>query len=88
MKKTLTGTPPDVYSPSMKLETPPRASKIPPRQCLRCGHTWYPRFDKLPGTCANTECRSPYWNRPRTRKATMVSLRKVQAVLKSSSKSR
>lgn len=34
-----------------------------PRLCLRCGHTWL--SDKIPQTCPNPDCRSPYWNKPR-----------------------
>ena len=34
--------------------------------CLRCGHSWLRRsLAKLPGTCPNPMCCSPYWNRPR-----------------------
>ena len=33
------------------------------RTCLRCGHLW--QTDGQPKTCAG--CRSPYWNRERTR---------------------
>lgn len=33
-------------------------------KCGRCGHDWTPKV-KAPKVCAN--CRSPYWNRERTR---------------------
>ena len=39
--------------------------KLPVLECLRCGHTWYPRTPDLPKNCSNKRCRSPYWNRPR-----------------------
>lgn len=36
------------------------------RLCLRCGHTWsWFVGGKLPQTCPNPKCRSPYWNKPR-----------------------
>jgi hypothetical protein len=37
-------------------------------RCERCGYEWLPRFgDKQapPTVCANLECKSPYWNKPR-----------------------
>ena len=33
--------------------------------CNRGGHIWYSTKD--PKTCANTECKSPYWNKLRVR---------------------
>ena len=39
-------------------------------KCLRCGHSWRPREDKLPTVCPNTKCKSPYWNKPRQTKKT------------------
>lgn len=39
--------------------------KLPILECLRCGHTWRPRTDKLPAVCPNPKCKSPYWNKPR-----------------------
>jgi predicted Zn-ribbon and HTH transcriptional regulator len=33
--------------------------------CERCGHTWILRDGKLPKTCPNLKCKSPYWNLPR-----------------------
>lgn len=33
--------------------------------CIRCGWSWFRRSDKLPKVCPR--CKSPYWNRPRTR---------------------
>ena len=34
-------------------------------QCERCGYQWHTSTDRIPGTCANPKCRSPYWDRPR-----------------------
>jgi len=36
--------------------------------CLRCGHNWRPKSDKLPKVCPNPKCKSPYWNKPRKEK--------------------
>ncbi len=38
-------------------------------RCERCGYEWLPRYqDSAPPTvCANLQCKSPYWNRPRQR---------------------
>lgn len=37
--------------------------------CHRCGHIWVRRnLDRLPATCPNQKCKSPYWNRPRRAK--------------------
>ncbi len=41
-------------------------------KCERCDHDWIPRKpwkegDKLPTVCP--KCKSPYWNRPRKKKA-------------------
>jgi ribosomal protein L37E len=38
-------------------------------RCLRCGHRWFPRSPKQPAHCPNPRCNSPYWNRPRKKKA-------------------
>jgi len=40
---------------------------MPTLKCLRCGHKWHPRTDKLPAVCPNLKCKSPYWNKPRRR---------------------
>lgn len=40
---------------------------LPRFTCTRCGHTWVPRSDAVPGRCPNKKCNSPYWNKPRTR---------------------
>lgn len=28
--------------------------------CLRCGHKWHPKQEKVPVRCAF--CKTPYWN--------------------------
>lgn len=39
--------------------------------CLRCGHEWYAKDpSKLPKVCPNPKCKSPYWDRERTKKKT------------------
>jgi hypothetical protein len=32
-------------------------------KCNRCENIWYSQ--KIPKTCANVKCRSPYWNKIR-----------------------
>jgi len=32
-------------------------------RCLRCGHEWPSRLERLPKQCP--KCRSPYWNKPK-----------------------
>lgn len=39
--------------------------EIEVQTCLRCGHSWKPESTRLPKTCSNPKCRSPYWNKPR-----------------------
>lgn len=39
---------------------------LPKLRCIRCGHTWPPRTEKLPRVCP--KCKSPYWDRPRVLK--------------------
>jgi len=40
--------------------------------CYRCDNRWYPRIIdgkvKIPDTCPNKDCRSPYWRTPRKKK--------------------
>jgi len=40
--------------------------------CFRCNNRWYPRIIdgkvKIPDTCPNKDCRSPYWHTPRKKK--------------------
>ena len=45
----------------------PKCGRVPiVRRCYRCGYEWTPRrFDVLGSACPS--CRSPYWNRTRTR---------------------
>lgn len=40
--------------------------------CLRCGCSFYAQSEKLPKTCPNKACRSPYWNKPRTKGLTSM----------------
>ena len=35
--------------------------------CNRCHHKWTSK-KQWPNSCANTTCRSPYWNKPRVMK--------------------
>jgi hypothetical protein len=35
-------------------------------ECGRCGHLWTSQVES-PATCAQRDCRSPYWNKPRVR---------------------
>jgi len=35
--------------------------RITKLRCLRCGHEWFPRSEKLPDVCG--KCKSPYWNK-------------------------
>jgi predicted amidophosphoribosyltransferase len=37
-------------------------------KCERCGYEWIPRSNTLPKVCPNRKCKSPYWDRERTRK--------------------
>ena len=34
---------------------------ITKKDCIRCGHTWYPRSQNKPIICP--KCKSPYWNK-------------------------
>jgi len=36
-------------------------------KCKRCGHEWVARVEH-PKVCANKECKSPYWDKPRKHK--------------------
>ena len=40
---------------------------MPTLSCFRCNHNWIPRAARLPKSCPR--CHSPYWDRPRMRKA-------------------
>ena len=46
------------------------AAYISGHQCERCGHTWAPRFTKMPKLCP--KCGSAYWDTPRVREAKKV----------------
>lgn len=35
-------------------------------QCKRCTHEWFPKRTTKPKVCP--KCKSPYWNRERTKK--------------------
>lgn len=54
-----------------KKKRPKDAVEVQQLTCMRCGYSWYPRVIsgrvEIPDTCANKECRSPYWNKPRQR---------------------
>jgi predicted Zn-ribbon and HTH transcriptional regulator len=32
-------------------------------KCERCGHTWYPKSEKIPTVCP--KCKNPYWDKPK-----------------------
>lgn len=36
---------------------------ITENHCLRCGHVWFPRSEKIPINCPR--CHSPSWNKER-----------------------
>lgn len=42
-----------------------KREEIIKQTCLRCGYKWFPKNLKLPKTCPNRKCRSPYWMKPR-----------------------
>jgi hypothetical protein len=44
--------------------------KVKQLECNRCHYQWYPRINReckivIPSVCANTKCKSPYWNKER-----------------------
>ena len=41
--------------------------KLKGYKCDRCKHEWFPRskIDELPTICP--KCKSPYWNKPRSK---------------------
>lgn len=53
--------------------------KVTVYKCERCEHEWIPRdalSEKVPGdpkglpkVCPNPKCKSPYWAKPRAKKA-------------------
>ena len=48
---------------------PKKALEVKQLTCLRCGYRWHPRIIdgkvKIPETCPNKNCRSPYWQTSR-----------------------
>ena len=46
-----------------------KALEVEQLRCERCSYAWYPRIIdgkiKIPDTCPNKNCRSPYWQTPR-----------------------
>lgn len=36
-------------------------------KCLRCGHEWPSRLERLPEVCP--KCNSPYWNKPKVKQS-------------------
>jgi len=45
-------------------------------ECKRCGHKWRPRQDEPPTVCPNPKCKSPYWDKPRTKKTSASKAKK------------
>ena len=48
---------------------PRKAMEVEQLHCYRCNYRWFPRIingeAKIPSTCPNKKCRSPYWQTPR-----------------------
>ena len=48
---------------------PKKGMELEELTCLRCGYKWHPRIingkAKIPATCPEKKCRSPYWQTPR-----------------------
>ena len=48
---------------------PKKGMELEELHCLRCGYKWHPRIIdgkvKIPATCPEKKCRSPYWQTPR-----------------------
>jgi len=40
--------------------------------CIRCGHSWFKRMDRLPKVCS--KCKSPYWNKSRIKRKVRIIL--------------
>lgn len=53
----------------------PKREEIIKQTCLRCGYKWFPKSEKLPKTCPNPKCKSPYWNKPRVKGSEMPVVR-------------
>ena len=43
------------------------ATILEKQKCLRCGYSFFPKSETLPKTCPNRKCKSPYWNKPRSK---------------------
>jgi len=52
---------------------PKKGMELEELTCLRCGYKWHPRVIggevKIPATCPEKKCRSPYWNKPRQKES-------------------
>ena len=46
--------------------------KIDAYFCDRCTHVWMPRENSVHRPLVCPRCKSPYWDRPRTRKSKVV----------------
>ena len=48
---------------------PKKGLEVNKLTCKRCNHSWFPRIIdgkvKIPDTCPNKDCRSPYWQTSR-----------------------
>ena len=48
---------------------PKKSIEVKELSCERCHYSWHPRIIdgkvKIPETCPNKDCRSPYWQTPR-----------------------
>lgn len=53
----------------LKESMPKKKLEVKQLTCLRCSYKWYPRVIngkvKIPETCPNKDCRSPYWRTKR-----------------------
>lgn len=48
-------------------------------KCYRCGYEWRPfDIEKLPRTCPNPKCKSPYWDRAVERESTSKAVKKIR----------
>lgn len=50
--------------------------------CFRCYHTWKKRGKKVPKTCPNRKCHSPYWNKPRSRVSKGIIIKMEETITK------
>ena len=53
----------------LKESMPKKRLEVNKLTCERCNYSWFPRIIdgkvKIPETCPNKDCRSPYWQTPR-----------------------